>query len=236
MPETALVKNTSCPKTPRAGAFAGKPCLRPEGQNHPGACVYDPAKLEATIQREESQRPIPMTDEEITNAFTADEIRQRAQALDDAQSVWEQVRDQAMPKLLCPQCSGRGTIHAGSLGEHCDRCNGTRVVQDLTKPFDFAMPDFAALRAPISAYGDAHALRAHGVRAALPAKSTVPDLATIHALTSAAQKRALELGPAQMPELPKALPPKREDGGIEDTATDAELVEYEHGEHGGEGG
>lgn len=234
MSETAITKSNPCPNVPRRGIYLGKPCLRPEGAGHAGACVYDPDKLAATIAREEAGKPIPMTDDEIVRAFTEDEIRQRSAALEDAQSTWEQVRNQAMPKILCPQCNGNGRVTGGSLGEFCDACNGSRVVQDRTKPFDFAMPDFAELRGPIARYADAHALRAHGVRAELPDKSTVASLETIHALTAAAQQRALELGPAQMPPLPRSLPDAAagERTGYDDTATDAELVEQETGGEG----
>jgi hypothetical protein len=229
LPTTALTKSNPCPNVPRAGVLKGKPCLRPEGVGHAGACVHDPEKLEATIKREVAQQPIPMTDQEIIEALTAEDIRQRSAALEDAESTWDQVRTQAMPKILCPQCNGNGKVTGGSLGEFCDRCNGQRMVQDLTVAFDFAMPDFASLRGPIARYGDAHALRAHGVKAALPARSSVPTMETIEALVTQARTRARELGPGQAPPLPRELPSAAADdpGGIEDTATDAELVEFE---------
>ncbi len=229
---TALTKPT-CPNVPRAGAFKGQPCLREPG--HAGACVHDPSKLAATVAREEAQRPIPMTDQEIIDALSAEEVRQRSAALEEAQSTWEQVRAQAMPTILCPQCNGNGRVTGGSLGEFCDRCNGSRTVQDLTKPFDFAMPDFASLRGPIATYADAHALRAHGVRAALPAKSSVATIEEIEELITKARTRARELGPGQAPPLPRSLPAAQagDPGGIEDTATDAELVEFETGGEGG---
>lgn len=229
MPDTAITKHNPCPNVPRRGQLAGKPCLRPEGAGHAGACVHDPDKLEATIKLESSQQPIPMTDQEIIEALTAEEIRRRSEALEEAQTTWEQVRQQAMPKILCPQCNGNGRVTGGTLGEFCDRCNGQRMVQDLTVEFDFAMPDFQALRGPISAYGQAHALRAHGVRAALPAKSSVPTMEEIEQVKAAARRRALELGPGRAPTLPRELPPAPADGdgSLADVATDAELVEAE---------
>lgn len=227
----------TCTNTPKAGIYQGKPCLRDAG--HTGAHVYDQAKLEATLAAERDAQPF--TADEAVAAFSEAEIAERAQAVDDAHGVWESARFKAMPKMPCPACAGNGYI-MGGMSEVCDGCFGKRVVQDAGEDFVFTMPDFAALKAPLVAYGNALAWRQHGKPAALPPAESVPTMDAIDQVLQAGRAKHRELGAGRMPAgmLPAAPPPDKRgfqsDGGIESTATDAEIDEIEAEIVGGEGG
>ncbi len=218
-----------CPNRPRAGVFKDHPCLREEG--HPGGHCYTADTLERTLAEEAKHRPI--SDDDLLGAFTHADIAERAQALDETQTLFEGARFKAMPKIPCPTCTGNGQVIGGSLGDACDTCFGKRVIQDDSVPFIFEMPDFNALRGPVVAYGNALVWREYGKEVALPERSSVPDLATIEALRAKALEahRFLGTGSPTPNLLPPATAPARSgfetEGGIDRTAADKELDEIE---------
>lgn len=214
-----------CRYVPTQGGHKGVRCLMPLG--HPGGHIFEPGKLPAITDAGETSA---FTVEEIAGALAEEEIRRRAEALDEAQGVWERAAHRARPKLPCPECTGNGQVFGGSLGDHCPSCHGTRVIDDDSVEVDFAMPDFKALRDPITAYGDALIARRYGQRVALPPASSVPELGTIEALRAQGRtQHKLLAGTAPAPAaLPAAAASVRRGGfetdeGIEGTASDAEL-------------
>lgn len=110
--------------------------------------------------------------------LTEADLQERSQKLDDLQEMFEEIAYVVEPKMACPECGGGGSIDAGSLGSICIRCMGAKVIN---QPFHEPMrqPDFAQLRAPITAYYNALADRAlpaghpHKKGLALPPASSV---------------------------------------------------------------
>jgi hypothetical protein len=165
------------------------------------------------------------------------DLRERAELLNEAQQLYEDLAYISVPKIPCPECSGAGQIYGGSLGNLCPRCLGQRVV-DRPGYEVLALPDFAGIRARITAYGDALADRAlpAGHRAkkqlTLPAASSVPTLEEIQAIYDKGQDKAKELrdkeveieGELAEPEKPKGL--LSESGDLDDYG-DEELDEME---------
>mgnify|MGYP001564626436 CR=1 FL=1 len=217
----------TCTYAPTQGLDKGKPCIREP--RHEGPHIFDLPKLEAYMA---SAPPpaIDFTEAEIADAITADEARRRSEALHNAQEIWEDYALRATPHVPCPSCTGAGKLVSGSLGEICPTCEGKRVVPDLAAD-PIEIPDFAALRAPLTRYADALAFRAVGKMAALPPASTVPSMQDIEALRTRGrtQLRALTAGGAPpTPALPApASTPssfsRDEQGGIEDTVSDEEI-------------
>jgi len=134
----------------------------------------------------------------IVASISEEDLRQRSQALDDAQETWEETAYLANPKMPCPECTGAGSISGGSLGDICVRCLGARVIEQPGRQ-KVEMPPFAALRASISAYGDALADRElpaghKGKRhLALPAPATVVTLEQIQKLAELGLSKARQL-------------------------------------------
>lgn len=213
-----------CPYVPTQGTNKGIQCLLPAG--HTTFHVYDPGKIP---HESESGDPSAFTAEEIADAISEEEIRKRSEALHDAQELWERAALRAIPKMPCPECTGRGAVIGGSLGDHCATCNGKRVVDDDASDIEFPMPDFKALRDPLTAYGDALIHRRHGRAMALPPAESVPTLDQISALRAQGKEMHRQLAAGAPPKLP-ALPSGDLDrsgleteGGVEDTASDAEI-------------
>lgn len=214
-----------CTYRPMQGQSKGVQCLLPAG--HAGSHIFDPAKMPLLSDEEPASY---FTDEEIASAIKEDEIRRRSEELDAAQGIWERAAIRSRPKMPCTECTGNGQVFGGSLGDHCPTCNGTRVVDDESVEVDFEMPDFKALRDPLSAYGNALIDRRHGKRTALPPASSVPTLEAISSLTSAgrAAHKRLAAGQPQQAALPAPAPSVRRGGfetddGIEGTADDGEI-------------
>ncbi|HZJ65924.1 MAG TPA: hypothetical protein VFD36_20595 [Kofleriaceae bacterium] len=182
------------------------------------------------------------TDETISDAelegavnqmLSDEDIRQRLQALEDAQNRWDRLRFAAVPKQPCDECGGRGMVGR----EVCVGCMGKRVV-DAPDAEDFECPDFAAIRGQITAYAAALDDRAlpdgHRIKKnlALPPASSVPDMASIKALDDQAKARMSQLrqiGAGAGPDvkaLPDAEPPTgfEGDGDLGDVP-DAEIDE-----------
>jgi len=140
--------------------------------------------------------------EEAFASLTEDDIRERSQELHDAQELWETLAITSTPKIACPECSGRGSVGSGSLGDICVRCMGRRVI-DAPGSAPIEMPPFAELRAAIGAYGDALADQAlpPGHRAkknlALPAASTVPTMDALRKLGKDGLARSRQLADAR---------------------------------------
>ena len=173
---------------------------------------------------------------QVVSTLTDEDLRVRSSALNDAQETWEEVAYMANPKMPCPECSGAGSISGGSLGDLCVRCMGQRVVEQPGRQ-TVTMPPFAQLRAAITAYGNALADRGlpaghKGKRhLALPEASTVPTLESIQKLSEEALGKAKQLQgtPGVVPDHLLQAPRDHDDGGIEQTADDAELDKLEGG-------
>lgn len=212
-----------CTYTIRQGMRRGERCVLVA--NHDGAHAYDQALLGTGSPLAPDSA---FTEAEIADAISEEEIRQRTEELNNAQDVWEQAADRAQPKVLCPDCSGRGEVSGGSLGNACPRCHGKRVIDDPGEdPVDIDMPDFATPRAALAAYGDALVWRRHGKQVALPPASTLPSREEIKDLRQrgrAAVKLLTANGP-KLPELPASAPARddADEGGMHNTASDAEL-------------
>jgi hypothetical protein len=180
------------------------------------------------------------TDEEreaIVDSITDDDLRARSQALDDAQTQWEEYVWVATPKIPCNECGGSGMVIGGSLGDFCPTCGGSRVIES-PGGHRIKMPPFATLRSAISAYGDALADRElpaghRGKRnLALPAASSVPTLEQLQKLGTEAliKVRQLEGTPGIVdPKLLKQGKPAKGLQGEGDLGEydDAELDEME---------
>lgn len=95
---------------------------------------------------------------DIVDELTDDDLRERSQELDEAQTAWEEMMA-LQPQIPCPECTGAGSIAAGSLGDICPRCLGKRTVLHPGHEPPEA-PPFATLRGSITAYGNALAARA----------------------------------------------------------------------------
>jgi hypothetical protein len=142
-------------------------------------------------------------DEDLLKAaesLTEADLRDRSQLLDEAQTTWEEVKYLAIPKMPCPECSGAGSVSGGSLGDICVKCWGTRVLE-VPGAQPFPMPDFAALRAGITKYGNAQLAagftfdqrralpEGHPMKdPTLPPASAVPTIAQIQALMDQAHE------------------------------------------------
>ncbi len=171
-------------------------------------------------------------------SITDDDLRERSEALHRAQESWEEYSYLATPKMPCPECSGAGQVAGGSLGDICVRCEGSRVI-DRPGARPPEMPPFAALRAAITAYGNALADRQlpndhYGKRhLVLPAADTVPTLEQISALANEAAGKARQLDgaapgivPSHMLADPRPEKGLRGEGDLGEFA-DAELNEIE---------
>jgi hypothetical protein len=170
--------------------------------------------------------------EDIVASLTEEDLRERSQALHEAQETYEELAYLTNPKMPCPECGGAGSVHGGSLGDVCVNCGGARVVE-APGGRKVEMPPFAALRWAISTYGNAladHALPV-GHRAKkyleLPAPTTVPTLEKIQKLQAEglAQARQLTGQPGIVdPKLLKEAKPAKGLSG------EGDLGEYEDAE------
>jgi hypothetical protein len=168
-------------------------------------------------------------------SLTEEDLRVRSQELHDTQELWEELAYVKNEKIPCPECSGRGAVSAGSLGDICVRCEGRRVI-DRPGSQPLEMPPFRELRAAITAYGNALADAAlpegHIAKRnlALPAASTVPTVDAITALRDDARKQIATVSHREALRLKDARAP-REDNDLtanEDSEiSDAEIDELE---------
>ena len=150
------------------------------------------------------------------------DLRERAELLNEAQQLYEDLAYISVPKIPCPECSGAGQIYGGSLGSMCPRCLGQRVV-DRPGGESLELPNFASIRARITAYGnaladlalpDGHKMKG---RLGLPAASSVPTLEEIQTIFDEGKDKAKELqnkeveigGVLADPEKPKGKRPRR---------------------------
>jgi len=180
----------------------------------------------------------PLDEVEPATTLTEDDIRERSASLDQTQELWEELSYMANPKMPCPECGGQGALAAGSLGNTCVRCMGSRVIE-VPGGHTLEMPPFATMRQALGAYGDALALRqlpeGHKGRPqilALPAASTVPTLEQITILrtTGIEKARTLQGLPGVVPvhQLPEPKTPKGLAGeGDLGEYDDAELADIE---------
>jgi hypothetical protein len=176
--------------------------------------------------------------EDIVASLTEDDLRARSEALDKAQTMYEEYAWVATPKVPCPECGGAGSVIGGSLGDFCPTCGGSRVIES-PGGHRIQMPPFAALRGAITQYGNALADRAlpAGHRAkrglALPPAGSVPTVEQLDALTDEAlsQVKRLEGATPGIVEPKRLAQAKRAKGlvgeGELDEYTDAELDEME---------
>jgi hypothetical protein len=157
-----------------------------------------------------------LTDDEladVVDGLTDEDLRERSQALNEAEELYEEVAFLGVPKMPCPECAGAGQIVGGSLGDICPRCLGKRVI-DRPSADPIERPPFAQLRARITAYGDAMADRAlpdahQGKRhLALPAASDVPTLEEIQAISAKLKQTAKQLDAGQLDGMQLAEPKK----------------------------
>lgn len=136
--------------------------------------------------------------EDIVASLTEDDLRQRSQALDNAQTMFEEYAWIATPKIPCNECGGSGMVIGGSLGDFCPTCGGSRVIES-PGGHRIKMPPFAELRGAITAYGNALADRelptGHRARRnlALPPASSVPTLEQLNALSAEALTKVRQL-------------------------------------------
>lgn len=173
------------------------------------------------------------------------DLRERSQALSDAQDLWEKAAYLSIEKIPCRECGGSGRVSGGTFGDMCVACEGTRV-EEAPDAEEFPMPPFASMRAAITEYGNAladrdlpegHVAKKH---LALPAPSTVPDLDAIKAVHAQGKEKVKELRAAQgRSQLgagrgvdPRSLPEGKPDSGFEGDGNlgdveDAELDEME---------
>lgn len=181
---------------------------------------------------DDSDNPITDADvADVVSKLTEDDIRERSQALHEAQEAWEELAFLSTPKIPCRECGASGQVHGGSFGALCPNCLGERMVAAPgAEPID--MPDFRSLRAAIGAYGDALAFADHSdpkMRRALPAGSGVPTLESITALKkdAIAKSRQLQIGGAPGVFDPKQLPEPKPAKGL---AGEGDLGEYDDAE------
>jgi hypothetical protein len=182
-----------------------------------------------------------LTDDEladVVDSLTDDDLRERSQALNEAEELYEELAFLGNPKMPCPECVGAGSVSGGSLGDICPRCIGQRVI-DRPDSEPLKRPPFKELRAAISKYGNAMAnaqLPAghDGKRdLALPAAASVPTLEEIKAIYSEGKALARQIGSGHaLPELQKAEKPKGmlgdgEEGLGEYTDDELEAMEKE---------
>lgn len=186
-------------------------------------------------------RPAPVVGEHIESDFSdadlasisSDDLRARSEALNEAQETFESLAYVSTPKIPCHECGGRGVTAAGSFGDiECPNCGGKRVVERPGNP-PIEAPPFAALRAGITAYGDALADRAlpAGHRnkrgLALPPASTVPSLESLRNITAElVEKHKAISAPAVDPK----LLPERQARNDEDGAGDFDDAELDQAE------
>lgn len=219
-----------CPYRPTQGLNKNLQCvLHVQHAEARTAHSYDAALLGTGQPAQEDDPDSAFTNAEL-DQLTEEEIQRRAQALDEAQESWEQAKYRATPKIACPECTGRGTVIGGSLGDHCPSCNGTRLIDDPGAPdLDFESPDFRTPKAALAAYGDALIWRRAGRQLALPPVAGLPTMAEIEKLRQGARAvhRQISAGGApKLPELPSGDPHRdglNRDGGIEDTASNQEI-------------
>jgi hypothetical protein len=168
------------------------------------------------------ENEVELTDDELADVvdeLTEEDLRQRSQALDETEELYEELSFLGVPKMPCPECVGAGQISGGSLGDICPRCVGQRVV-DRPDAEPLERPPFRQLRAKITAYGDALAARAlpagHAGKRdlALPAASTVPTLQEIEDLRAKGKEMAKAIGAGQP--LPELKAPEKAKGMLGD--------------------
>jgi hypothetical protein len=94
------------------------------------------------------------SNESTALVLSQEDLRERSEKLDAIQEMYEELAYIQEPKMPCNECSGAGTVYGGSLGDICVKCMGARVIN---RPFyePVVQPDFKALRASITYYGDA---------------------------------------------------------------------------------
>lgn len=92
--------------------------------------------------------------EAIADMLTDDDLRDRSQALHEAQEKWEKLAYVTVKKIPCRECGGAGSVASGGFGDICVACMGTRL-EEAPDAEDFEMPDFGKMRLAISAYGNA---------------------------------------------------------------------------------
>jgi hypothetical protein len=174
--------------------------------------------------------------DQAVDILTEDELRNRLQDLDKAQTYWEETAYVVTPKIPCPECTGAGSISGGSLGNACPTCHGQRVIADPNAR-QIQYPPFAELRRQLSEYADKqiflalpadHAAR-KGKDLALPPAASLPTREQIAKLVTEA-KQLRSLGAGSGPDL-KSLPSREpgvgiegdaeEDGSYDDDALDA---------------
>lgn len=100
-----------------------------------------------------------ITDEEaadVIDELSDDDIRERSQALHEAQEEFEEMTfmHAAQHGMPCDECAGAGAVASGSLGNVCPKCMGRRVIArpGYQPP---PAPPFRQLRAGIGVYADA---------------------------------------------------------------------------------
>jgi len=188
-----------------------------------------------------------MSDSTFTNEdieeIGDEDLRLRLQALDEAQSTWEELAYLSNPKMPCPECSGGGFVASGSLGDVCVRCGGDRVIDQPGVESRVDLAQFRPMRAALAAYGEALDDRlfpddpdgrraAGGLKSrrnlALPPASSLPTLEAIQALQRLGMDKTRLLGSAPPgvfdPKLLRA--PQRAKG----LAGEGHLGEYEDAE------
>ncbi len=169
------------------------------------------------------KRPAPVVGEHVESEFSdadiadisQEDLRQRSEALDDAQEAWENFAYLSTRKIPCRECGGRGTTAAGSFGDiECPLCHGKRVVEEPGQA-PIEMPPFAQLREAITAYGsalaDRHLPEGHkGKRyLALPAATTVPTVDAIGELLKQGVTRVKQITAAPVDQKQIDAPAKR---------------------------
>lgn len=135
------------------------------------------------------------------------EFDELAREVEDTNVQYEKLRHLATPKMACMECGGNGTLAGGSFGAmECPSCNGARVVDHpAAEPMD--IPDFAGMRAALSAAAAPAMLNGAVNPAAgmlLPGPQRLPKLSALQSL----QKQGKEYAQLHAPALPKlpALP------------------------------
>lgn len=144
-------------------------------------------------------------DYETTTEYSDADVTEVAQAIEEADEVYQQVAFMAVPKVPCHECGGSGSTPNGSLGDGCLTCMGQRWLpaphaNQVLKQLN--LPDLVAMRAQIRAADSA--LRAG---AALPPIPTKEAISKVH---DDLGKTSMQLGSGEpMPALAAAPGPKR---------------------------
>lgn len=199
------------------------------------------------MTKKHEKRPAPTVGEHVDSQFSdadiADisetDLRQRSEALNDAQEAWENLSFIATAKIPCHECGGRGVTAAGSFGDiECPNCHGKRVVEHPAND-PLVPPPFAMLRAAITEYGDALADRLlpaghrHKRGLALPAASTVPTIDAIGEILKDTMTRAkaLKAAPGIVDEKLLGEARKKREGDDGGDFTDDDIDQQQEGNH-----